>query len=111
MFGGKCSSCLGPEDQEARYEFGIDPVGLCSGSKAAREGLDLGRRHLAGLDACILKIGPEPPFLPTRRFETDDGSLVVSEIGHRDMAIIGIGDAMTLTVRKAVNIEPVVTGR
>jgi hypothetical protein len=50
---------------------------------------------------------PEPPFLPARRFETEDGSLVVSEIGHRDMAIIGIGDAMSLTVRKAVNIESV----
>ena len=106
MFRGKSSSRLGPENQEARYKFGIDPVGLGAGSKAAREGLDLGWRHLAGFDACILQMEPEPPFLPARRFETNDGSLVVSEIGHRDMAIVGIGDTMALTVRETMNVMP-----
>ena len=85
MFRGKCSSRLGPEDQEPRYKFGIDPVGLGAGSKATREGLDLGRWYLASFDACIFQIEPEPPFLPARRFQANDSPAVSGQIDHGTM--------------------------
>ncbi|MDB6179734.1 hypothetical protein PAF17_20085, partial [Paracoccus sp. Z330] len=107
MFRRKYSSGVGPEDQKAHYEFGIDPVGFCAGSKAAREDLDLGRPHLAGLDACVLHIKPEPPFRPARSFEAQDGPAVSGEIGHASMTGVIIAYTVALTDRKAVNIEPI----
>lgn len=107
MFCRDCSSSVGSEDQEVGNELCVDPVCLGAGSQAAREGLDLGRWHLAGPDARAGQAGPEPPFLPASRLEAYNGSAFSGEIGHGNMTVVIIGYPMALTVREAMIIEPV----
>ncbi|GGC16139.1 hypothetical protein GCM10011363_35670 [Marivita lacus] len=85
LFHRKIATCLGPEGEEARDEFGIDPVGLGGCATTLCKRLHLSGGHLPRWNTFLLQKRPDLPFLAASRFKADDGIPVLGKIRHGSM--------------------------
>ena len=63
--------CVWSKCHESRNEFRIDPIRLGACATAGSEGFDLSWRQLPSRDTGCIQRGPQTPFLPSSRLETN----------------------------------------
>ena len=107
VFMREAPSSIWAEGHETGNQFSVDPICLGPRAPAGGEGLDLGRRQLARLNASRIEGSPQPPFLPARGLETGHSLSVSCNPGQPLMTVSRVRQPQPVTISKTVNIQPV----